>query len=274
MPPLKAKPAVNGRQYIRRTVAAIQSLIHSRAEVNSPKAMPRFSIRFLLPLVAAFTLPGCLIDTETAIRSDPKVDPRLAGVWQITDKLPHEVRGDRDEDDIGVNGYIIFSPLENPNGEVDESTLKGIAIDRFERDSKSEFPEMLVSTRKHNGHNLMLVRLPDYEKEEAKEGETTFKNWVLDYEFNEAGELFLRFWHVDNFAEMQEVHPMKFASSQQPFAPITLMGDENALLDFYTDPKIRALLTSMGKYRRLTPGEASNRKQPSAGPPATRAESR
>lgn len=215
--------------------------------------MPRLHPYLVLLVAAEFTLAGCLIETETAIKPDPKVNPRLAGVWKITEKLPHEIRGDRDEDDIGVYGYIILAPLENPDGSIDESTLKGLAFDSFERDSESKFPEMFVSTRRHKGHNLMLVRLADYEKEKVGEGEMTFKNWVLDYEFNDGGELFLRFWYLDDFEEMLKVHPMKFDHPKKPFAPITLKGDEKALLDFYSDPKIRSLLISLGKYQRLAP---------------------
>jgi hypothetical protein len=118
------------------------------------------------------------------------------------------------------------------------------------------------------------VRIADHEKEKADDGELTFKNWVVDYEFNESEELFLRFWFVDDFDEIQKAHPMKFDQVDQPFAPITLKGDEDALLDFYTDPKVRSLLTSMGKYRRLVPHKTPKREQGGADQPATRSESK
>ncbi|MGJ8643413.1 MAG: hypothetical protein ACSHX9_08410 [Luteolibacter sp.] len=207
-----------------------------------------FQIPFIVILVLCLT--GCLLETETAITPDTKVDPRLEGVWQITPKLPHEIRGDRDEDDIGVYGYIIITPLKNANGPNDPASYKALAFDSFEDDSPSKFPEMIISTRNHKGRDLLLVRLADYEKED--EG-LAFKNWILDYEFNQNGELFLRFWFVEDFDELQKAHPMKFENSGEPFAPITLKGDEGSLLEFYTDPKVRALLSSMGKYRMLVP---------------------
>lgn len=228
------------------------------------KKMPRLILCIAILIAAACTHTGCLIETETAIKPDPKVDPRLAGVWQIAEKLPHEIRGERDEDDIGVNGYIILAPLENNDGSIDESTLMGIAVDRFGRNAESQFPDMYVSTRKHKGRNLMLICLADYEKEKANQGGKAFKNWVIDYEFNKKGELFLRFWYIDDFEEMQKAHPMKSERSKQPFSPITLKGDEKALLDFYTDPKIRAQLTSMGKYQRLTPSKPNGSQQKEA----------
>jgi hypothetical protein len=196
---------------------------------------------------------GCLLETETAITSDPKVDPRLEGVWQITPKQPNEVRGDRDEDDIGVYGYIIIAPLKNLDGTIDPTTFKAFAIDSFERDSSNDFPEMFISTRKHKGRDLLLVRLADNEKAKAEPGNPSFKNWVLDYEFSKSGDLFLRFWIVDDFEELQAARPMKFDHAKQPFSPITIKGDEASLLDYYTDPKVRALLTSLGKYRKLMP---------------------
>ncbi|MGE9271226.1 MAG: hypothetical protein ACQKBU_10520, partial [Verrucomicrobiales bacterium] len=166
--------------------------------------LPYRSVAFLIGAVVILT--GCLLETDMAIEPDPEVDSRLAGVWQITSKLPHKLRGDRDEGNIGVHGYIILAPLVNPDGSVDESTLKGFAFDRFERDSKSKLPEMFVSTRKHKGHNLMLIRLADNERREVEEGKTIFKNWVIDYEVNERDELVLRFWSADDFDHMKKIH--------------------------------------------------------------------
>ena len=220
-------------------------------------------LRFLLMFSLASLLSGCLLQTETGIKPDPEVDPRLEGVWQITAKLPTEIRGDRDEDDIGVYGYIIIAPLENVDGTTDATSFMALAFDDFARDGATRFPEMFVSTRKHKGHNLLLVRLADHEKEKVKEGDVTYKNWVLDYEFNKAGELFLRFWSAEHFEELQKAHPMKFDYVKQMFAPVTLKGDEAELLNYYTDPKVRALLTSMGKYRRLVPKKTLKREQDS-----------
>ncbi len=97
-------------------------------------------IRLLLATLMVFGMSGCLLDYETAVTPDPKADPRLEGVWQITKKVSKEIRSDRDEDDIGVKGYIIFAKL-------DEGTYKGIMFDEFERDSPSKFPEVLVLRR-------------------------------------------------------------------------------------------------------------------------------
>ena len=231
-------------------------------------------IRFPFVVFFSLLLSGCLLETETSIKPDPKVDPRLEGVWQVTAKLPSEIRGDRDEDDIGVNGYIIIAPLENVDGTTDATSFMALAFDGFERDGATKFPEMFVSTRKHKGYNFLLVRLADHEKEKVEEGEVTFKNWVVDYDFNKAGELFLRFWSAEDFEELQKAHPMKFDHVKQPFAPITLKGDEAELLNYYTDPKVRALLTSMGKYRRLVPAKTPNSEQDGADQPATAPESK
>ncbi len=231
--------------------------------------MPVLITTIAITLAAMFGLSGCLLETETAIKPDPKVDARLEGVWQIAGKLPSEVRGDRDEDDIGVYGYIIIAALEGR-----DDTFKALAFDSFEADTPSKFPEMLISTRKHKGHNLLLVRLADHEKESAEDGEMTFKNWVVDYEFNMSGELFLRFWFADDFDELQNAHPMKFDQVNQPFAPITLKDDEASLLKYYSDSKVRTLLTSMGKYRRLVPQNNRNREQGDADHPDPGVESK
>ncbi len=204
-------------------------------------------LRMAFLLIGSLSLVGCLIETETAITPDPKADPRLDGVWKRAEKLPDEVRGERDEDDIGVGGYLIFAALEGEDG----AAYKALALDSFERDSSFDFPEMIVSTRKHKGHNYLLVSLTEDEKEKADDGDSTFKNWVVDYEFDEKGDLFLRFLFGDDLDEILKEHPMEFKQVNESFAPATLQGDEAALLDFYSDPKVRALLTSMGKYERL-----------------------
>jgi len=216
-------------------------------------------LRLILSVLFVIALSGCLLETETAITPDTKVDPKLEGVWQLTPKLSGEIRGDRDKDDIGVNGYIIIAPLKNSDGTIDPTSYKALAIDSFERDKSNDFPEMFISTRRHNGHNFLLVRLADNEKKKVKKGEAQLKNWVLDYEFNKDGELFLRFWFCDDFDELQKAHPMKFDHKHEPFAPITLKGDEAKLLSYYSDPKVRALLTSMGKYHKLMPQKISHR---------------
>jgi len=223
-------------------------------------------LRFVLSMLCGTALSGCLFETETAITPDTKVDPQLEGVWQITPKLPGEMRGDRDKDDIGVYGYIIIAPMKKSDGTIDPTSYKALAFDSFKRDDNSnDFPEMFISTRRHNGHNLLLVRLADYEKKKAKKGETQLKNLVLDYEFNKYGELFLRFWFCDDFDELQKAHPMKFDHKHEPFAPITLKGDEAHLLSYYSDPKVRALLTGMGKYHKLMPLKIPQREQPADG---------
>ena len=213
--------------------------------------MNRCLSRLAAPLFISICLSGCLIETETAITADPKADSRLEGVWKRSEKLPDEVRGERDGDGMGVCGYLIFAALEGEDG----SAYKALAMDRFERDSSFVFPEMIVSTRKHKGHNYLLVSLTEDEKEKADDGDSTFKNWVVDYEFDEKGDLFLRFLSGDDLDEILKEHPMDFKQVNEPFAPATLQGDEAALLDFYSDPKVRALLTSMGKYEKLNARE-------------------
>jgi len=116
---------------------------------RSLKTAKPMLVRLFLITSMIFGLSGCLLDYETAVTPDPKADPRLEGVWQITKKLPKQIRSERDEDDIGVKGYIIFAM-------VDEGTYKGIMFDEFERDSPSKFPEVLVSTKNYQGHSLLL----------------------------------------------------------------------------------------------------------------------
>lgn len=210
--------------------------------------MKNLLLHLATTLISGFLLSGCLIETETAITPDPKADLRLEGVWKRTEKLPGEVRGERDEDDIGVGGYIIFAALQGEDG----AAYKALALDSFERDSSFDFPEMIVSTRKHKGHNYLLVSLTEDEKKKSDDGEATLKNWVVDYEFDEQGDLFLRFLFIDDLDEILKAHPMKFKQGEkQFFSPAMLQGDEAELLDFYSDPKIRALFASMGKYEKL-----------------------
>lgn len=213
--------------------------------------MHRSIFKAAFPAFLSLYLTGCLIETETAITPDPKADPRLEGVWKRAEKLPDEVRGDRDEDGIGVKEYLMLAALAGEDG----MAYKALAFDSFERETPNPFPEMIVSTRKHKGHNYLLVSLTEDEKKKADDGDSTLKNWVVDYEFDEKGDLFLRFLFGEDLDEILKEHPMDYKQVNESFAPATLQGNEAALLGFYSDPKVRTLLTSMGKYERLKPRE-------------------
>ena len=205
-------------------------------------------------VVPLFALSGCLIVHEARIEPDSKVDPRLEGVWQITGKLHEEIRSERDQDDIGVNGYLIFAPLENIDGSIDKTAYKLLAIESYERDTRSNLPDLFVSTRRHGDHSYLLIRAPDYVRAEAPDDVLFEYYWLVDYEFNGDGELFLRFLFVDDFDEIQKARSIAFDDKGGiGFHPIILKGDQKQILDIYSDPKIRDLLTSMGKYQRLKP---------------------
>lgn len=219
----------------------------------------RITVRLAALIACVIPLTSCWIQHEIAIQPDPKVDPRLEGVWQITHAQQEEGRGDRDDDDLGVQGYIIFS-------KVDETTYKCIAIDDMDKDSEGKLPDMLVTTKEHKKHHFLNTRLTDYElAKEAEEGKTSgVKYLLLDYEFTKAGELILRYLDAGDFGKADKLHPIKSSSEgdkpASPGGPVgfsarDLKGNEAQLLDFYSDPKVRALFTSFGKYQKLRPAK-------------------
>ncbi|MEM9081855.1 MAG: hypothetical protein AAGC74_14320 [Verrucomicrobiota bacterium] len=209
--------------------------------------------------MALLLLTSCLLEHEHPISPDPAIDPRLEGVWQFTPKEADEIRNERDEDDLGVGGYLIISRIDHPELEHDPRTYKVIAIDHTLTSRNSEttiFPEMFISTRRHNERNLLLVRLAPSELKKAKKEPhlmRSFKNWTIEYDFDEQGCLFLRFFIASDLEELMNRHPLDIHVSKEPFGPATIQNSEKELLEFYTDPKLLPFLTSLGKYRKLTP---------------------
>lgn len=202
-------------------------------------------LQVFFAVASCIFVPGCLIQHSKPIKSDATVDPRLEGVWVCQEKLPEEIRTEGDSSDVGVSGYLIFA-------RVDDDTYKVMAIDSFEKEEANiVMPEMLVSTRKYQQYTFISVRLPENEKEKAKKekGGTPFKNWLLDYEIDSKGQLFLRY--IDTMDKVLAAHPVKFETKEGGFEPVTMTGSEEEILNLYSDPKVRALFASCGKYRKL-----------------------
>lgn len=200
--------------------------------------------RLSLAGVLAFLLSGCLVEYEAVIKPDPKVDSRLEGVWQIMEKKPEEIKTDRDDmDNLGIQGYLVL-------GKLDDATLRAVLIDHFEKDREAGIGEYLVSSREYKGHTFLMVT-PPREDQKKKPGGVAGKNCLADYEIDKEGHLFVRFLYIEDFAKAIQVHPMKYKQPRGDFAPIILRGSEEEILDFYADPKVRALFTSGGKYQKL-----------------------
>jgi hypothetical protein len=216
---------------------------HQRHHSLAMHFLPHF-LRVLLGTASCIILSGCLVEHSNPIKTDAKVDPRLEGVWVIQEKTEDEIHTDGDASDIGAQSYLIFA-------KVDEGTYRVLAIDSFEKEEENNVFEMLASTRKHLQHDFLSARLPKHLKKKVGEGEMTSHDWLVDYKIDSKGQLFLRYFHIEDFAEVQAVHPMTCVLPDQPFGPLTLTGSEEEILKLYSDPKVRALFTSCGKYRKL-----------------------
>jgi len=223
----------------------------------------RLLLHAVLGTGVAFGLSGCLFFMhKTPIQPDPKVDPRLEGEWKVTEKRPDEIRNERDEDDFCMQ-RIVFT-------RIDDKTYKCLAYDHGDDDVDADSTRaLLASTRRYKGHDFLLFRVQDHIKEEArKDGGVAFvDDWLFDYEFNDNGELFLRFFPYEDEDEnkipaLLKAHSMEFEQVEFDFGPskgigpVVLKGSEQKVLDFYTAPEVRVLLWSFGKYRKLqAPGE-------------------
>lgn len=204
-------------------------------------------------VVLPLSITSCLVSVESQIEPDETVDKRLIGVWTCVpiDDNPElqakreEAASDagnyREEDDIGLNGYLIF-------GESDDGTLEILGIEGF-RGEPLIIKGRRAKTRAFGGRNYLLFEL---------EGETTEEippisaRFVVEYSILDDGSLRLWFLYIDSLEEAVASHKIEHVAHQDsPFGGATLKGSSDELLQFYSDPKVARLMPSAGRYRKL-----------------------
>lgn len=203
----------------------------------------------ILPL--SFT--SCLVSVESPIEPDKAVDKRLIGVWtcvpiyddpEVRAKKEEEAfdsGNHREEDDIGLNGYLVF-------GESDDGSLEIVGIEGF-RGEALIIKGRRAKTRAFGGRNYLLFELED---ELPKENPSKSARFVVEYSILEDGTLRLWFLYIDGLEEAVAAHPSEFMITQDSVFPgATLKGSSDEVLQFYSDPKVANLMCSAGRYQKL-----------------------
>jgi len=204
-------------------------------------------LKWLLLGLMSIMCVSCIVQHTAEITPDPEVDKRLQGVWRI---IPN-TEDDDDEfaSDLGIQNFIIFS-------KVAKDQYKCLMVDHMEEGTKSTFPETIVSTKKHKGVNMLLFKLDTHEREEmerdAEDGELLIENFIICYTIDKEGVLSLKFIDGENFEKIVKMKNLKFAASEGiGFTPLQIEGDEDLILDLYTDPEVLKLMESFGKYKKV-----------------------
>lgn len=211
----------------------------------------------LLQILSLAILPlsvtSCLVSVESPIEPDEAVDERLVGVWtcvpiyddpEVRAKKEEEAfdsGNHREEDDIGLNGYLVF-------GESDDGSLEIVGIEGF-RGEPLIIKGRRAKTRAFGRRNYLLFELED---ELAKENPPKLSKFVMEYAILQDGSLRLWFLYIDDLKEAVAAHPSEFTITQDSVFPgATLKGSSDEVLQFYSDPKVADLMSSAGRYQKL-----------------------
>ena len=197
-------------------------------------------------------LASCFVGVENQITPDKEVDKRLVGVWTCVPLHETKAEADkafeneagREDDDIGINGYIII-------GDTGRETLELVGIENFDpRDGATLIKGRNARTRKHKNRNYLLFDMGDVGSDRGQD-DAVMAHYVLEYAFLDDGSLRMWFLYVDNLKEVFGQHQMEVEIENRPFGLVTIKGTSQQILDFYSDEKVLSLMSSCGRYQKL-----------------------
>jgi len=205
--------------------------------------------------MASLFLSSCLVDVESQIEPDAEVDKRLVGVWvcvpihedstvrKEAEEKAFEEENYREEDDIGINDYLIF-------GDSGEGALEILGVEKFSSDGPSIIKGRRAKTRSFEGRNYLLFELEDEENDDEKPAKSA--KFVIEYAILDDGSLRLWFLYIDTLEEILAIHKMEVVlDNEGQFGGATIRGSSDELLKFYSDPKVAKLMLSAGRYKKL-----------------------
>ena len=228
--------------------------------VASPKRhdstqIPRLRWLGLAVAMASLFLSSCLAYVESQIEPDVEVDKRLVGVWvcvpihedpsvrKEAEEKAFEEENYREDDDIGINGYLIF-------GDSGEGTLEILGVEGFSSDGPLIIKGRRAKTRSFEGRNYLLFELEDEENDDEKPAKSA--KYVIEYAILDDGSLRLWFLYFDALEEILAIHKMEVVlNNEGQFGGATIRGSSDELLKFYSDPKVAKMMLSAGRYKKL-----------------------
>ena len=190
-------------------------------------------------------LNSCLLVVDGKIPTDAEVDPRLVGVWRMTEKTDSEVEV-YGEDDVGIQEYAIF-------GKSQKDRYRLVMIDSFDDEDAPVASDVIARTIRADTWSFLILSYPKHadEKGEGADPVKMSHSMIVPYRFDEDGNLFAQLLFADNFEDANAAHPIKSSTDDNPFAPTIIKADWRSVRKFYEDKKIENLWDSVGKYRRL-----------------------
>lgn len=194
---------------------------------------------------------SCVVLVENQIAHDPEVDERLVGVWKAVWRSEDEVldpKSPRYIDDIGASMIIV--------GESEPDELTFVGIDGFGPDGIELLGHYAGRTREEAGKKFLLLERTTIPGTTIDADITENFQVVLEYDFNEDGDLFL--WFALDFREMVKMHSLKHEFEEGQFSPVLITATSEELLEFYSDPEVSRLMSSAGKYRKMTLPEGNS----------------
>jgi len=215
--------------------------------------MSKAPLATLAGLVASALLSSC-VGIDNQIAADELVDERLIGVWKIVRRSPDEVidtESPRYEDDFGVYEAIII-------GRADDSTLILVAIDGFSESGAHITGHFSVKTREHEGKRFLLLEMLPFGVPHPDD-DWEWSNYVMEYEINENGDLFIWCIDPDMFDGETDLPPLPYRIEGEGFGQsmhITATADE--VLEFLVDPRVSEHMISVGKYRKMVLPEGNS----------------
>ncbi|GEM_PF-1279897 len=204
-------------------------------------------IRVAAVCVIACLSCSCWVKIENRVEEDETADERLVGVWKIVHQAPEEIKDPdaaRYDEDFGVYGPLVI-------GKSTDGNLIAVGIDRFRSDGVTVLGDFNVKTRKHKDKQFIVG---DFAPREDEGGESSGFHFVMEYAFNEGGDLFLWGMHDGLFDEdFENVPPLPHRVEKNNLGgeSTTITATPVELLDFLADPQVSPHLLNCGKYRKM-----------------------
>jgi hypothetical protein len=220
-----------------------------KTQNSSPKFtnFTKFLIRAAAICVIACLSCSCWVRIENKVEGDEITDQRLVGVWKIVHQAPDEIKDPdalRYDEDAGIYGPLVI-------GKSAEGNLIAVGIDRFRNDGVTMLGDFIIKTRKHKDKQFIVGDFVS--REEAGDEPRSF-HFVMEYAFNEDGDLFLWGMHDGLFdKDYFDVPPLHHRVEKTKLGgdSTTITAPPAELLDFLSDPRVSPHLLNCGKYRKM-----------------------
>ena len=211
--------------------------------------MKQFILRAIGICIAPLLFTSCWVGIENKIEPDVEVDERLLGVWKIVHLAPDEIldpEAGRYDEDFGVYEVLVI-------GKAEDGALKALGVDSFENSGPTIIGNFSAKTLDHQDRHFLLGEMLPRDDKPDPDGKPPFY-FVMEYAFNESGDLFLWGIHDGLFDEEYYDVPQlahRIERNKMGGESVTITATPDELLDFLVDPRVSPHLLNCGKYRKM-----------------------